>query len=90
MQRKALKVEAMHLYAASFAGELQNQLPKIADPNDRILQESLISYFYRGLHPEYLREKKKSFQSFHHQQGVRIVLEVLYSTYGRAGELCIT
>ena len=43
--------------AASFAGELHNQQFKITDSNDRVVQELLISYFYKGLHPEYLREK---------------------------------
>ena len=41
----------------SAAGELYNQLPKISDPNDLVVQELLISYIYKGLHPEYLREK---------------------------------
>ena len=62
MQRRALTVEAMQVYAASFTGELQNQLPKIADPKDRVVQELLISYFYKGLHPEYLREKISHFK----------------------------
>ena len=39
MQRRALTIEAMQMYAASFAGELHNQLPNIADPNDRVVQE---------------------------------------------------
>ena len=62
MQRRVLTVEAMQLYAASFAGVLHNELPKIVDPTDRILQESLINYFYRCLHPEYVREKISHFK----------------------------
>ena len=62
MPRKALTVEAMQLYAASFLAELDDQLPKIADPNDRVVQETLISYFYKGLQPEYLREKISHFK----------------------------
>ena len=62
MPRKALTVEAMQLYAATFAAELDDQLPKIADPNDRVGKETLIIYFYKGLQPEYLREKISHFK----------------------------
>jgi len=37
MPRKALTLEAMQLYAATFAEELDDQLPRIADPNDRVV-----------------------------------------------------
>ncbi len=50
MPKKALTVETMQTYAAEFAAELNDQLPKIADPNDRLVQEAIISYFYKGLH----------------------------------------
>ena len=62
MQRRALTVEAMQMYAASFARELHNQLPKIADPKDWVDLELLISYFYQGLHPKHLREKMSHFK----------------------------
>ena len=62
MPKKALTIEAMQLYAAEFAAELNDQLPKIADPNDRVVQEAIIGYFYKGLHPEYLREKISHFK----------------------------
>jgi hypothetical protein len=39
MPRKALTVEAMQLYAAQFAAELNDQLPKLEDPSDRVVQE---------------------------------------------------
>ncbi len=50
MPKKAITIETMQLYAAEFAAELADQLPKIADPNDRLIQEARISYFYKGLH----------------------------------------
>ena len=62
MPKKAITIETMQLYAAKFAAELADQLPKIADPNDRLVQEAIISYFYKGLHPEYLREKISHFK----------------------------
>ena len=62
MPKKAITIETMQLYAAEFAAELADQLPKIADPNDRLVQEAIISYFYKGLHPEYLREKISHFK----------------------------
>ena len=62
MPKKALTIEAMQLYAAEFAAELNDQLPKIADPNDRLVQEAIIGYFYKGLHPDYLREKMTHFK----------------------------
>ena len=49
--------QAMQLYAAQFAAELNDQLPKIEDPSDRVVQEMLIGYFYKVLQPDYLREK---------------------------------
>ena len=52
----------MQPYAATFAAELDDQLPKIADSNNRIVQDMLISYFYKGLQPEYLREKISHFK----------------------------
>ena len=52
MPKRALTLEAMQLYAAEFAAELNDQLPKIADPNDRVVQEAIIGYFYKGLHPD--------------------------------------
>ena len=42
MPRKALTVEAMQLYSAKFAAELDDQLPKIKDSDNRIVQEMLI------------------------------------------------
>jgi len=48
MPRKALTIEAMQLYAAQFAAELNDQLPKLEDPSDRVVQELLIGYFYIG------------------------------------------
>ena len=62
MPKKALTIEAMQLYAAEFATELGDHIPKLADPNDRLVQEAIISYFYKGLHPEYLREKISHFK----------------------------
>ena len=62
MPKKALTVETMQTYAAEFAAELNDQLPKIADPSDRVVQEMLIGYFYKGLQPEYLREKISHFK----------------------------
>ena len=62
MQRKVLTVEAMQMYAPSFAGDLHNQLP-----NDRVVQEMLIGYFYKCLHPGYLREKIIHFKVFDYQ-----------------------
>jgi len=63
MPRKALTVEAMQLYAAQLAADLNDQLPKIEDPSDRVVQELLIGYFYKGLQPEYLREKISHFKT---------------------------
>jgi len=60
--KKALTLEAMQLYAATFAAELDNRLPKIADSVNRIVQEMLINYFYKGLQPEYLHEKISHFK----------------------------
>ena len=62
MPKKTLTLEAMQLYAAEFAAELNDQLPKIADPNDRVVQEAIIGYFYKGLQPENLREKISHFK----------------------------
>jgi hypothetical protein len=62
MPKKALTIENMQLYAAEFAAELGDQLHKLADPNDRVVQEVIIGYFYKGLHPDYLREKISHFK----------------------------
>ena len=42
---------------------LNDQLPKIEDPSDRVVQEMLIGYFYKGLQPDYLREKISHFKT---------------------------
>ena len=55
-------IEAMQLYAAQFAEEMYDQFPKIADPSDRIFQEILIGHFYKGLHPDFLRDTISHFK----------------------------
>ncbi len=78
MPRKALTIDAMQLYAAQFAAELNDQLPKIEDPSDRVVQELLIGYFYKGLQPDYLREKISHFKKSTIKQVFNVFRE--YST----------
>ena len=76
---------------ATFAAELDDQLPKIADSNNRIVQDMLISYFYKGLQPEYLREKISHFKVSNIKEvSFQRVSGVLYSNYGGSGEFILS
>ena len=38
----------MQLYAARFASTLDDWIPRLPSPNDRVLNECFVSYFYKG------------------------------------------
>ena len=54
---------------------MEDHLPKIADSDNRIVQEMLISYFYKGLQPQYLREKICHFKVSNIKEVFNVFLE---------------
>ena len=44
----AVSPEGMQLYAARFASTLDDWIPRLPSPNDRVLNECFVSYFYKG------------------------------------------
>ena len=51
----AVLLEVIQLYAARFAATLEDWIPRFPSPNDRVLNERLVSYFYKGIEPKPLR-----------------------------------
>ena len=61
----AVSLEAMQLYSACFAATLDDWIPRFPNPNDRILNESLVQYFYKVIETETLRALVNHFRVDH-------------------------
>ena len=55
----------MQTSAACFAVKLDDWVPRFPDPNDRALNELLVTYFYKGIEPEPLRSLVQHFRVEH-------------------------
>ena len=50
----AISLEAMQMYAALFTATLEDWIHRFPNPDDRVLNERLVNYFYKGIEPETL------------------------------------
>ena len=53
--KDAVPLEAIQLYSVRFAVTLEDRLPRFQNPDDSVLNERLVTYFYKGIEPEPLR-----------------------------------